>query len=445
MDTTLLINKLFENKSTADLILRVNGQTFPVHRTILQYTSGFFHRYFKADEGAHKYQDYSPCKLALKNWYDYSLPIDSSTDTIPKTKTDYNSSSKNDSSLQTFAEISPIKPDKRPELYYSHHQFHQFLRFLYGYQIELNLSVEDLFTLSYLAKKFEVTPMTHTYDNLLSMNNRWREAENGEERWQTLLDVCKWLDLYLTRNGILVWVVEMIRQGGRRIRNEFLSKLDDDDLEFVLQELANRARSWNNVIVGDSREITQPTNEISNEKCHYNPINGLNNWGTNRIFNQLPSELNATPSTFTTDLMNVNMLMNGAADRIYDAPVNLQLFTSDGAIKQSFLDRSGNGPVTTGMNGFLYDMPVDTIANDNGALPAVDGLISEMTKEEIDSWLETQLENDSAIQNFDFLDIDVDNNNQNYNMQAAKINQLVDGVERSNRKSENNSNPPKDL
>ncbi|CAG8697161.1 32457_t:CDS:2 [Gigaspora margarita] len=215
MDPLPKIRSLLNDKTTSDLIIRVDGKIYYAHKIILLLKSEYFCKIFSEYKG--KYLDFSCSKKSVyRVWYEY------------KDATVTHETGENNDDSKPFS----VKSDqKNVEIYYNYEIFGQFLAYCYGWSIQQK-TTDELFAIAYLAKKFCAPGLTKLTDGLLKiLPKSWKSDDNT---WEVGLMVSKRLNLVQTRLAILKFLVNCLSNADNKtITERIIMRLEKDDLKEV--------------------------------------------------------------------------------------------------------------------------------------------------------------------------------------------------------------------
>ncbi|CAG8792618.1 9523_t:CDS:2, partial [Gigaspora rosea] len=146
-----LLQPLFNDISTADIILRVDNVHFHSHVCILYATSRFWNQYFKFQRAKRINFGYINC-VNHNSMQDHEILLH-----------DYSCSKNN-----LITKLHEYKGDPECEMKYSWTDFGNLLAYLYGYPIK-ERKKDNLYVLAYLASKnkFDVPELLQICDDLL--------------------------------------------------------------------------------------------------------------------------------------------------------------------------------------------------------------------------------------------------------------------------------------
>ncbi|GBC16195.1 uncharacterized protein OCT59_021665 [Rhizophagus irregularis] len=218
IDRAEFVRSLFNDSTTANILLRVDNFHIYAHTSILYCVSGFFKKIFKLfarkikeDGNNFLFHDYS-CnrEIAINKLYEY-------------------------------------KGQEKVELLYDIIDFQNFIAFLYGYPVETR-DQDQLFVLAYLGSshKFDVPELVNFCDNVLY------EVWN-KQQWHVILRVSKWLGLKKLRCQVLRYVYN---QGELMFQRHAKKDLDEKDWQimFVLTSGKDPLLNIDNILNGTYNE-----------------------------------------------------------------------------------------------------------------------------------------------------------------------------------------------
>ncbi|KAF0478120.1 hypothetical protein F8M41_024099 [Gigaspora margarita] len=203
------LQPLFNDTSTADIILRVDNIHFHSHVCILYATSRFWNQYFKFQRAKRINFGYINCVNHNSMQEDHEILLH-----------DYSCSKKN-----LITKLHEYKGDPECEMKYSWTDFGNLLAYLYGYPMK-ERKKDNLYVLAYLASKnkFDVPELLQICDDLL--HEMW-----DKQHWKVTLRISKWLELNKLRCQVLKYVYS---KGDSMFTKHVLKELDESDLKIAL-------------------------------------------------------------------------------------------------------------------------------------------------------------------------------------------------------------------
>ncbi|CAG8709173.1 4905_t:CDS:2, partial [Dentiscutata erythropus] len=184
------LQPLFNDLSTADIILRVDNIHFHSHVCVLYATSRFWNQYFKYQRAKRNNFGY----INYNSIQDHEILLH-----------DYSCSKRN-----FITRLHEYKGDPECEMKYTWTDFGNFLAYLYGYPMK-ERKKDNLYVLAHLASK-------NKFD--------W-----DKQHWKVTLRVSKWLGLNKLRCQVLKYVYS---KGDSMFTNHVLKELNESDLKIAL-------------------------------------------------------------------------------------------------------------------------------------------------------------------------------------------------------------------
>ncbi|RHZ80272.1 hypothetical protein Glove_137g130 [Diversispora epigaea] len=234
MDTLPKIRALFNDPSTADLTLRIDGRAYFAHKCILNLQSEWFQKYLEENRqvGKHFYLDFSCSKkMVIKKWYEYKIRNNNNEkDNINEKNDESNENNRKDFDESAF----------QYEIYYDYDIFGYLLAYCYGWSIQ-SKTTDELFAIAYLAKKFKIHSLTKFTDCLLKhISKSWKP---NEFKWKVGLMISKWLGLVETRLTILKFLARILIKikdsRNFELVKSIINKDDWNEIEKIMNELSN--------------------------------------------------------------------------------------------------------------------------------------------------------------------------------------------------------------
>ncbi|CAG8690767.1 5767_t:CDS:2, partial [Cetraspora pellucida] len=261
MDPLPKIRLLLNDKTTSDLIIRIDGKIYYAHKIILLLKSECFCKIFSKYKS--KYFDLSCSKQYVFNvWYEYKDAVTHETE----------------ENGETSKSCSVTRDQKKVEIYYDYEIFGQFLA--YGWSIQQR-TTDELFAIAYLAKKFDVHGLTNLIDSLLKfLPKSWKSDDNI---WEVGLMVSKWLNLDQTRLAILKFLVNCLSNADDKSKTErIIMRLEKDDLKEVERLMLEVYGQLNANAKGqesddDSEDSVESDSSNSEASCDTTKIGKLGN------------------------------------------------------------------------------------------------------------------------------------------------------------------------
>ncbi|CAG8612199.1 4370_t:CDS:2 [Cetraspora pellucida] len=263
MDPLPKIRLLLNDKTTSDLIIRIDGKIYYAHKIILLLKSECFCKIFSKYKS--KYFDLSCSKQSVFSvWYEYKDAVAHETE----------------ENGETSKSCSVTRDQKKVEIYYDYEIFGQFLAYCYGWSIQ-ERTTDELFTIAYLAKKFDVPDLTNLTDSLLKfLPKSWKSDDNI---WEVGLMVSKWLNLDQTRLAILEFLVNCLSNADDKSKTErIIMRLEKDDLKEVERLMLEVYGQLNANAEGqesddDSEDSVESDSSNSEASCDTTKIEKLGN------------------------------------------------------------------------------------------------------------------------------------------------------------------------
>ncbi|CAG8451749.1 11793_t:CDS:2 [Diversispora eburnea] len=235
MDTLPKIRALFNDPSTADLTLRIDGRAYFAHKCILNLQSEWFQKYLEENR-----------------------------------QSDEGNEESNENNRKDFDESA-----FQYEIYYDYDIFGYLLAYCYGWSIQ-SKTTDELFAIAYLAKKFKVHSLTKFTDCLLKhISKSWKP---NEYKWKVGLMISKWLGLAETRLTILKFsariLIKIKDSRNFELIKSIIDKDDWNEIEKIMNELSSDEVQIENELLEDGVLGLDENGNVVESSSSYASSNG---------------------------------------------------------------------------------------------------------------------------------------------------------------------------